>query len=224
MTTTELREKYRFAPQRPDLPKGLEKVDWVNLQHAHGSAYDFPILLNATLSEERDDSNFAFQLLHETIWHQGTIYQATVYAIPFIAELATNPKIKNGESYAFLLASCLTGSPSFSDDLSSEQKDRWKKIYDCQGRNFEQTLLECRKTVIKIKEVGREFVQSLYPFLKSFENDHWVRGRIARALSVCPEFADESIPLIKQALENEEDEEARDDFIDAIDKLQKNKS
>jgi hypothetical protein len=224
MTPDELIAKYQNKPPHPNLPRGLDKIDWSSLHDAYGSAECFPVFLNASLHENKEDSKLAFHELWGTIWHQGTIYQVTAYAVPFIAEILQSSYVVNKESYAMLLTDCLTGSPSFGSWLSKEEELRWRKIYDSQGRDFDKTLEECNRTAIEVKEVGRQCVQLLYPYLKEFENDHWVRGRIARALSVYPEFADQSISLLKQALENEDDEEARDDFIDAIDRLEKNKS
>lgn len=61
------------------LLNGVNTIDWVCLRHAHGAATDIPPLLRAVLSLDNGHRAFAFQLLHETIYHQGTIYQATSY-------------------------------------------------------------------------------------------------------------------------------------------------
>jgi hypothetical protein len=77
----------------------LDQVDWNRLQHAYGEGV---ILLGAadvsfgiagdvarSLAALRDDPSFAIgDGLYSNICHQGTVYEATAYAVPFIAAVA----------------------------------------------------------------------------------------------------------------------------------------
>ena len=65
---------------------GLEAVDWRTLAHAYGPATDVPDMLRAL--RDRETAEDALDGLGGTIFHQGTIYQATPPAVAFLAALA----------------------------------------------------------------------------------------------------------------------------------------
>jgi hypothetical protein len=89
----------------------LETIDWSKLSHAYGSAADVPATLRALESGDERQRERALWELHGSIWHQGTVYEATAYAVPFLLELVrSNPQksvevlcllalIANGTSY-----------------------------------------------------------------------------------------------------------------------------
>src|SRR4051794_25242079 len=64
--------------------RGLDQVDWAVLEHAHGQATDVPVLLRAAAGDDPDARELAFELLAESIWHQGSVYSATTPAVPFL--------------------------------------------------------------------------------------------------------------------------------------------
>jgi hypothetical protein len=92
---------------------GLDDIDWSALSHAYGSAEDIPDLLRRLAvagseaylggsadtdeadlddveadDETADDAEEILGDLWATICHQGSVYSATVAAVPFLAELA----------------------------------------------------------------------------------------------------------------------------------------
>lgn len=67
---------------------GLDGIAWDELSHAYGSAHDTPGLLRQAGSEDSEAASKAISDLHGSIFHQGTVYPATVVAVPFLAELA----------------------------------------------------------------------------------------------------------------------------------------
>lgn len=71
----------------------LDAVDWANLRHAYGPAVDVPEYLRALLLEDTAQRMEAIADLFSTIWHQGTVYQATAYAVPFLLELAASKPV-----------------------------------------------------------------------------------------------------------------------------------
>lgn len=62
---------------------GMDDVPWDRLQHAFGAARDVPQILRAIA----DGDDEALNELFGNIWHQGTVYEATPFAVPFVAEL-----------------------------------------------------------------------------------------------------------------------------------------
>lgn len=65
----------------------LDETDWAALSHAYGAADDVPALLRQAASDG-DAAGEAISELYGNIFHQGTVYSATVAAVPFLAELA----------------------------------------------------------------------------------------------------------------------------------------
>ena len=64
---------------------GLHSINWPSLTHAYGSAEDVPEQLLALTDPERQLS--ALTALYGNIFHQGSRYPATPYAVPFLVEL-----------------------------------------------------------------------------------------------------------------------------------------
>ena len=67
--------------------EGLDEVSWADLSHAYGSADDVPVLLRRAGSGG-DEARAAIGDLYGKVFHQGTVYPATVAAVPFLVELA----------------------------------------------------------------------------------------------------------------------------------------
>lgn len=66
---------------------GLDEIEWETLTHAYGSAEDVPALLRALRSDDEEERDSALHALYGNIFHQGTRYQATPHAVPFVREL-----------------------------------------------------------------------------------------------------------------------------------------
>lgn len=75
-----------------DLPvlAGLDDVAWGSLEHAYGPADDVPFMLRALASGDDEQTEEALYDLHSNIWHQGSVYPATVPAVPFLVRIATS--------------------------------------------------------------------------------------------------------------------------------------
>ncbi len=67
--------------------EGSETVDWLNLEHAYGSAEDIPDQLLALASRDKEAGGKAINSFYGNIYHQGTTYQATSYAVPFLQQI-----------------------------------------------------------------------------------------------------------------------------------------
>jgi hypothetical protein len=115
----------------------LDAVPWANLQQCFGSAGDVPRLLRAMrFDAPRPESGEppVWDLFH-LIWHQHTIYEATAYAVPFLIDLAADPRTPDRELVLMTLASIAAGrsyldvhgnvlrSPNFEAELARELAD-----------------------------------------------------------------------------------------------------
>lgn len=95
----------------------LDEIDWHSLRHAYGTAEDVPELLrnlrtakpSATWKEKAPLSQ-----LFSNIWHQGTVYDATAYAVPFLIQLVADPATPDRVGILGLLSAIAEGS-SFLD-------------------------------------------------------------------------------------------------------------
>ncbi len=90
--------------------ENLDKIDWSNLGHAYGPAEDVPGLLRDLASPVEEERADAMGELYGNIWHQGTVYQATAYAVPFLLELLESPKVDGKDDILVLLAHLARGT------------------------------------------------------------------------------------------------------------------
>lgn len=65
----------------------IDDIDWARLSHAYGPADDVPDQIRALRSDERDVRRKALHQLYGNIYHQGTRYEATAHAVPFLLEV-----------------------------------------------------------------------------------------------------------------------------------------
>lgn len=94
--------------------EGLNKVEWSKLKHAYGSAEDAPDFIVKLLSTDADEREEAYEYLYSAIWHQGTVYEATAYVVPFLLEILTSPTFSRHEDLLGYLDT-LVGGTSYSD-------------------------------------------------------------------------------------------------------------
>lgn len=87
---------------------GLDQVDWARLTHAYGSAEDVPDQLRDLVSPEEARRKKALRELYGNIYHQGTVYEATAYAVPFLLEVLTAPECDEQPQILDLLTSIVT--------------------------------------------------------------------------------------------------------------------
>jgi len=79
----------------------INKVPWSKIEHAYGPAIDVPDLVCALISSDTKIRNDAWYKLHGNLWHQGTIYEATAYAVPIFLELLSRRRQGRTKSFFF---------------------------------------------------------------------------------------------------------------------------
>ena len=94
----------------------LDDIPWERLTHGYGSAADVPDLLRSlrTAPPDMAGEDAPLRQLFSNIWHQGTVYEATAHAVPFLIELAACPRVPDRLGILELLAAIATGR-SFRD-------------------------------------------------------------------------------------------------------------
>ena len=88
---------------------GLDQIAWKRLSHAYGPATDVPALIRRLTNGSSDEREEALGELHGNIWHQGTVYEATPYAVPFLLEVVTDPRIPDRHYVLSLLQAIAEG-------------------------------------------------------------------------------------------------------------------
>src|SRR5215469_14243440 len=143
---------------------GLDEVDWSAVSDAYGPATDIPALFRALVSGNPDHREFACELLHQTIWHQGNVYSATAAAIPFLYNLLEADGPHDKEAIAGLLGLIADGQPPFlycETDLKAEAE--WRAILDKAGRSLDAEIAEGH---VVAEEIRRQLARR--PDLLSF--------------------------------------------------------
>ena len=88
---------------------GLDDLDWASLEHAYGPAADVPGHVRALRSGSAQDRRRALTGLYGGICHQGTRYEASAPAVPFLLELLADPATPDRAAVAELVAAIAVG-------------------------------------------------------------------------------------------------------------------
>ena len=182
--------------------EGLDKINWSQLHHAYGDASNVPTLIRKLLSQDEGERDEAEQDLFNCICHQGTIWEATSYAVPFLWELVKSPETPDKLKIIFLLASFGIGRHSFHGILEDEKRrQNWTSIMAKSGKILED---EVNKGQAYEEATHLSIAKELslfYPYL--FDDLYAIRDRVAHVFQDYPEFRLETLPLLEKALASE---------------------
>lgn len=163
--------------------EGLDAIPWSSLTHAYGAARDVPELIGALASPDADARTRALNLLHGNIGHQGTVYEATAHAVPFLLDLAREPAVPEREEILALLADLAAGA-SYAD-----------AHVHMRGRpDFEERRARELGWVASAHEAVKRGLDLVRGFLSG--PDPLLRAGAAHLLAAFPELADELEPAM----------------------------
>jgi hypothetical protein len=192
---------------------GLDDIDWHSLRHAYGPADDVSGQLRSLLSSDPEEREKAVCELFSNIWHQGTIYEATIFAVPFLIELLASPGTPDKQSIACLLASIATGT----GNLRQLSESQWKSIFAKQGKDFETERRRDADITRRVHEAVRAALPLLVPFLSDPAPD--LRICIPPALAEFPDNKETNLPVLEQAFTTEQDADVHSAIETAIRQL-----
>src|SRR5271163_1067535 len=89
--------------------RDLDSVDWSRISHSYGPAVDVPTLLQDLQSLNLPTRDRAWHELYGNLWHQGTIYEATSYSVPFLCQLLEEPEALERHKVLIFLAFLFSG-------------------------------------------------------------------------------------------------------------------
>ena len=87
----------------------LDTIDWADLTHAYGRAKDVPDQIRALRSPDPGIRDKALHSLYGNIFHQGTRFEASAYAVPFLLELVADPETPDRVAVLGLLTQLAIG-------------------------------------------------------------------------------------------------------------------
>lgn len=188
---------------------GLEDIPWAKLRHAFGSASDVPSLLRSLESPDAQTRDNALTELCNNIWHQGTVYEATPHALPFLIRLLRREGRPDRASIACLVASIITGRGYYEVHSGLVVNPKLGEFVD--GIEHEHAI------VAEVQRIGVDALPLLSPFLA--DSNPWVRGSVAEALACYPSRVNDLEPMLQRALSVEEDDEARDRIENSLKRI-----
>ncbi len=167
-------------PDRELLLAGIDDIDWHSLRHAYGPADDLPHLMRLLLSHDKDVRDEAWQELWSSICHQGDVYEATSYAVPFLIRLLATDAIEDKVESLWLLQGIATGQPWLSEEHT------WmKQVLGEQGRDFEA---ETESAQIYVRNAHEALRAGLDTYLTCLDDqDPDIRKAASDLLRVLPE-------------------------------------
>ena len=185
----------------------LDAVPWQSLRHALGDASNVPQLLRALPGADREERQSALKELFACLLHQGSVYEATARAVPFLFELLADAKTPERNWIAFLIASLGDGKGYLNMHTSADEQ-RWRQMLAERGTTLEAELQQEDAVVQAVQlEIGRS-VQLLLPYLSDTQSE--IRAAVARALGRQRTGADQLIPTLEAAAKRETASDARD--------------
>jgi len=179
----------------------LESIDWRRLTHAYGPADDVPELLQA-LAEGKASAEDAAGVFWGNIWHQGTVYQATAYAVPFLIDLLREERLVDREWLLLLLHSLASGS-SYLD------------VHGAMPGQAEQEFYLARQQELAWVQAAYQAVAEGIPcYLSLLQSKRpQIRTTAAYALSGFPERAEEITPGLRRSLPSEPRRDVQASFL-----------
>ena len=196
----------------------LDNIKWSTLHHAYGAADDVPDLLRAALSSDNAVRDNAINDLYSTIWHQGTIYEATAYAVPFLINMFSSPTTPDRTAIAGLIA-CIASGRGYLEVHARPGwgEDQWRSILDKKGKNLEDEIKREAAVTTAVKHEVKKALSLLTSYLT--DPDPQIRASIAETLAAFSEYREAHLQVLEQALAREADDEVRERILNCIKQL-----
>ncbi|CAL9641744.1 hypothetical protein SUDANB176_06366 [Streptomyces sp. enrichment culture] len=211
---------------------GLDEVDWAGLEHAYGSAADVPGRLRDLCGDDETARGKALSGLFTSIFHQGSRYEASPHAVPFLARIAVaGPRpvrvdvlwlltrlavdwhdeydLPRGIDTAAWRAAAAGRTPEnllpwYDGQLAVEQDgERRRRLEEMREYCAAGKPVDVRDDALRSYDAVRAELPGLHRLLD--DPDPQVRTRIAYLLAWFPEEASRSLPRLLARLAAEDD-------------------
>ncbi|TDC40578.1 hypothetical protein E1211_00215 [Micromonospora sp. 15K316] len=203
---------------------GLDDIGWRRLGHAYGAADDVPDLIRALRSADPAARDDALGTLYTTVFHQGSRYEASAYAVPFLLELLSDPATPDRPAILALVTSLAIGydeavlpdgfpigsyrrAAEGGRDLLAAKPAPWSGEHQATKEYVEYTYVESLDAAdqarlwayvdVAVYDAARAGVPLFRHLLA--DPDPWVRTGAAYALAWFPEEAAGSVAALARA-------------------------
>jgi hypothetical protein len=183
----------------------LDSIDWSSITHAYGPATDVPEAIRSLVSVNEEQRTEALTVLHQTIWHQGTIYPATAAVVPFLYELLNHPDVRDKEGIVSILGCIATGESVLAYLLRNDGEAVVRQKLAKEGKTLEQALAEEAAMMAAIHDA----VSAGLPYLLLYLNGSDILRMVADAFGSFPEHSSWLLPAIDEALASDYDDQLR---------------
>ena len=192
--------------------EGLEDVKWDELGHAYGPASDVPGVIRNLASPDPKIRGKALHQLHGNIWHQGTVYEATAPAVPFLVALLQAPEVEDKHCILAYLA-LLANGRSYND------VHQHLSMFSEQAKSAEwQNQLE--KELSWVKRAGEAVRAGTPIYIRLLEDEgNLVRDGAAYLLGNLSLKAIEALEAVSRRLSAEKDETVKASLVLALGNL-----
>lgn len=106
----------------------LEEIDWSSVQACYGPATSVPMLLDQLASPSPDERSRAIDELWGCLCHQGTVYEASATAVPFLFDAARTLELLRPDRHQLL---ALVVHIGLGDDTTWRGYTPWEVVEDC---------------------------------------------------------------------------------------------
>lgn len=227
-----------YKRPRPDIEEAIltkmPTVDWAAVEHAYGPATDITALLRALLSPDEFHRDCALRLLFETVWHQGTVYEASAPTALCLIQLLQHEQTPDKPGILHLLGSLAEGYLYLeAQATTTQQKEELDELLLADELDFEMELAtahNCRVAVATGVQTYLSFLESsdreirvfslyvlsklsiaadlaLVEFLKAYfarESDIVIQDYILQTLDAIAPDSPESSRIFEQVFEHPE--------------------
>jgi hypothetical protein len=177
--------------EQPSLA-GVDAIDWHALQHAYGSADDVPDQLYRLA--DGDDSSIGD--LFGNIYHQGSLFEATAYTVPFLWRLLAAHGEIGHSGIAALLSAIAEASGSQRNGWAQKSREEVWKGAGVALRLLSSSNETARRGAASIlpgfAEYADQLTNPLRGVLRRPDCSQCERARIGLALAAMGEFEDEA--------------------------------
>jgi hypothetical protein len=178
--------------------ENLDQVPWKKMRYAGGSAAEVPGLLRGLASEDEGVRREALGRLHGEICDQGSRWEATGLAVPFLFELVLDPATRDREDLVLFLVPLAFGDESDFLPFSMTPGEEPRPWTDAERAAYDAVA---------------ERILSLVPLLREVEP---LRLAAAYALAWFPRSASGAAGEVRRAYDASTDETTRATLLIAL--------
>ncbi len=186
----------------------LASINWSTLSHAYGPAEDVPQLLRDLTSPDEQKRGHALGTLYTNIYHQGTVYQASAYAAPFLIELAQQEAVLERDEILVLLAHLAQGN--------TYHRQHWH-FYSEERRRDPTIQAELEEGIFWVEKTY-EAVAAGLPLYASLlaHPDAKIRMAAPRVLGMLFHEAPQVVPVLCERFDGESDQRVQASLLYAV--------